>query len=144
MVQSMRFRVSGVGFEVWSLAFRVEGSEFSVWSLGFRVEGLNFRVQSIKKRFSDVRTHGVNCLQSPPLFYIYLNIFCTSVVGEGLNVRMMDSGTFLEGVRRESKILTGHLPSVIYRQVYLYTKIMQGGVSDQESCLSKIQPSPIA
>ena len=36
---------------------------------------------------------------------------------------MIDSR--LGGVPREQKILTGHLQTVIYHQVYLYTKIIQ-------------------
>ena len=89
---------SGTG--PWSSRVAAEGSVIGVLGAGFRVEG-----------FHGFRSHAA---AFPALPFVPLRVIDAGLVGS----------TALRRVPREQKMLKGHLPRVIYHQVYKFTKII--------------------
>ena len=71
-------------------------------------------------------TIGIVLLQAPrgAVFLVSVDLLCKTVnVGTWLAKSLVVCG----GVLRELKMLKGHLPRVIYHQVYWYRKINRSG-----------------
>ena len=58
LLEGLRFRACGLGFEIWRLRFRACGLRFEIWGLGFCVWDFGCRVWGLGRRVCDLRLRG--------------------------------------------------------------------------------------